>query len=505
MAVIVLCTINAKWIHPSFALRLLAANLSPEFHSVRILEFALRQPPEEKTAALMAEEPKILALSVSVWNHGATLELLRILEKKWSGGSRPVIVLGGPEITGLAGPPDPVDSPEEQSEGLAIFFYADFVVTGEGEAVFAELCRTVLNDPADAKKRYGKFIHAGRVNLSVIKNGYNFYTSEDLRQKLIYVESSRGCPYACAFCQSSRKPGTGESPVREFPLKPFLADLKNILQRAAGSEKTRTLKFLDRSFNVNLPRAMAILDFCLLNSIGEANVPNYKNGLQFHFEMVPSLFPVELRNMLARFPPESIRLEIGIQSLNPQTCSQIKRDSNPEEELEVLRFLRKNTNAILHVDLIAGLPGEDLDSFGRGFDRLWMALSGGGNNAGKNKMPFEIQPGILKILPGTPMYVMLKDGSFPAICSKTAPYEVIETRCLPVSDMEKIKNFARFWEIIVNRRAFPVLLSRIVPSGTPVFHRFMKLSKKFFDRFGKNWGIPKEELEAFLKEGVIQI
>jgi len=362
VAGIVLSTINAKWIHPSLALRLLKANLPPDFPAddCTILEFALRQPLAEKTAAVLAEAPKILALSVSVWNHRATLELLGVLEEAWNktGGadgrpSRPVIVLGGPEITGLVDA-SKAGLPAFGTEGGAVpalFRYADFVIRGEGEAVFAELCRAVLEDPAAAKKQYGKYIEAGPVQPAAIKSAYGLYSGEDLRRKLIYVESSRGCPYTCAFCQSAAPAGRNNPraatvhPVREFPLEEFLDNMEKLLRRDGGTDsnapaKTRTVKFLDRSFNVNIPRALRILEFCLAKTAGQKS----GNALQFHFEMVPSVFPAELRNILALFPPGSLRLEIGIQSFNPQTCALIKRNSNPERELETLRFLRERTN-----------------------------------------------------------------------------------------------------------------------------------------------------------------
>ena len=499
MAVIVLSAINAKWIHPSLALRLLKANLPPDLRTdenCAILEFALRQRQEEQVTAILAEKPKILALSVSIWNHGAALELLKALEKERSPeAEKPVVILGGPEITFL--PPD-----------AEIFKYADFAVRGEGETVFAGICRAVLEDVQAAKKQYGKFIVTNPVNSAAINNAYDYYTNEDLQHKLVYVESSRGCPYNCAFCQSAVKSTEGKNlgyknadtavvpfnPVREFPLEPFLGNLEKLLQRSikTGGAKTRTIKFLDRSFNVNVPRTLAILEFCHAKTIGIKN----ENKFQFHFEMVPGLFPKELLAMLAKFPPGSIRLEIGIQSFNPVTCRLIKRFSNPGSEVNALCTLRETTNAIIHADLIAGLPGEGLASFAEGFDRLWLALS-----AGHNSVPFEIQPGILKILPGTPIYAMAEEGGFSVKYNKTAPYEVMETDCLPASDMDKIKNYARFWELIVNRRPFPGMLPALAPYGKPVFYRFLELSQKLLEHFGRNWGIAKKELEEAVKQG----
>ena len=477
MSAIVLCTINAKWIHPSLALRLLKANLPDNLDccslrdSCTILEFSQRQSLAEKTAAVLAKQPEIFALSVSIWNHQATLELLRDLENEWP-EKKPVIVLGGPELTPL--PPE-----------TEIFNYADFVIRGEGELIFAQLCRAVSEDLITAKKTYGKFIEGGEADLNIVKNAYNLYTEEDLEHKLIYAESSRGCPYSCAFCQSAANVS-----LREFPLESFFNDFDRLLQRCRG--KIKTIKFLDRSFNIKLTRAVKILEFCLLKT------EHY--SVQFHFEMIPAVFPEELCNILALFPPETIRLEIGIQSFNAKTNALIHRISNPEKELEVLRFLREKTNAILHVDLIAGLPGEDIGSFGNGFDRLWITLSGAGSSA-----PFEIQLGILKCLPGTPIYDKAIKDHFSIVHNTVAPYEVTETDCLPASDMEKIKNFARFWEQIVNRRSFPDLLSRLTIPGEAVFARFMDVSQKLLDRFGRNWGIPKPELEDALKTIINQI
>jgi radical SAM superfamily enzyme YgiQ (UPF0313 family) len=317
------------------------------------------------------------------------------------------------------------------------------------------------------------------------------------------VEASRGCPYGCAFCRSAVKLVQGEpekpaaGPVREFPLETFFSNFDALLQHCRKSTaKMHTIKFLDRSFNINLPRTLRILQFCLAKTL-EIKTGD-ENWFQFHFEMVPGVFSPELGKLLALFPPGAIRLEIGIQSFNPLSCSLIHRISNPEKELELLRFLREETHAILHVDLIAGLPGEDLASFGRGFDRLWIILS---SRELFNSAPFEIQPGLLKVLPGTPIYEMAELDSFNVRFNKSAPYEVIETNLFSVNDMERIKNFARFWESLVNQGKFPGMLPFLAPPGVPVFDRFMELSQKLTDRFGRSWGIPKQELEAYL-EGI---
>jgi hypothetical protein len=487
---ILLTTINAKWIHPSLALRLLKTNLGELEAQCEIIEFALRQPLAEKTEPILAARPRILGISVSIWNHAATVELFAELEKAWA-ETKPVVVLGGPEVSYL--PPT-----------TKIFRYADYVIRGEGEAAFRALCENILTTERSprrtvhiATKFPAQFINAEPVNLSELKSGYHFYTDEDAAKKLIYVEASRGCPFSCEFCagnfvalgagnfvarglsavkeqggvpdaepEGRRTKGLRFPPVREFALEPFLAEMDVLVRRGA-----KTFKFLDRTFNLNIKRTLRICEF-FLEKIAEGN------AIVVHFEMVPSLFPPELREILTRFPPGTLRLEIGVQTLNPEIAARIGRVSNPEKELENIRFIREKTNAIIHVDLIAGLPGEDIASFGMGFDRLWRVLSGAGKT--------EIQLGILKLLPGAP--IARHNETFGMRYSLQPPYEVLETSAMSAADIERIKNFARFWELIVNRR----LVNN--QANQPVFDDFMALSDALFAHFGRNWGIDKSEL-----------
>jgi len=496
MPEILLVTINAKWIHPSLALRLLKANLgdieepSP-FHrhkklssessapvKCEILEFALRQPLREKVEPILAARPRILGFSVSVWNHLATLELLKALEESRdrvpsAAGRKPVVVLGGPEVSWL---------PEEAE----IFQYADYVIRGEGEESFRSLCRELLsgkNIAGPPETGNPVFINRGSsvVDLNNIAPAYNLYTDEDLHKKLIYVEASRGCPFCCEFCQG------GMHKVREFPLGSFLAEMGTLIDRGG-----RQFKFLDRTFNLNIERAVKIMEFFLDRISAAKDSPPC-----VHFEMVPSLFSPELKEMLRRFPAGSLRLELGIQTFNPDAAVLIRRAGDrlsaarqSREALETLEFLRRETNALLHVDLIAGLPGEDGASFGAGFDRLWQTLSGG--------RAFEIQPGILKCLPGTTL--SRHNDAYGMKYSPLPPYEVIETACLSAGELSGIKNFARFWETIVNRGSFAGLVSRLVPPGEPVFNRFMGLSDRLLEKFGRNWGIGQAEMKLFLEE-----
>ncbi|WP_461255358.1 B12-binding domain-containing radical SAM protein [Treponema sp. R80B11-R83G3] len=529
MSAIVLTTINAKWTHPSLALRLLKANLGSLETQCEIIEFALRQPLCEKTAPLLVAAPRILGVSVSIWNHIATIELLEALEKQWA--TRPIVVLGGPEVSYL---PDDAD----------IFKYADYVIRGEGEKAFCTLCDFFLNcnklstireslfpsqknifqnenkmigagaqssvgdiwlnfqnghakacvnqcQPSGAgralRTRTKEFIFNVQDDLAEIKTGYHLYTEEDIAQKLIYVESSRGCPFECEFCLSAVKSEERGGAVREFPLEQFLADMNTLVNRGV-----RTFKFLDRTFNANIKRALRICEF-FLQKLEERKRAGFAPFV-VHFEMVPSLFPRELCEILARFPPDSLRLEIGVQTLNPEVSARIRRPGwrnksiNPEKELETLRFLRKNTNAIIHADLIAGLPGEDLQSFGRGFDSLWQAVCEDGDAVKKREAKnsrVEIQLGILKQLPGAP--ISRHNETFGMRYNCKPPYEIEETSSISKVDLQRVKNFAAFWERLVNRGLLAL------ESGL-VFEKFMALSDSLLSHFGKNWGIDKDEL-----------
>jgi radical SAM superfamily enzyme YgiQ (UPF0313 family) len=403
------------------------------------------------------------------------------LYAKWRDSWRPWVILGGPEVSWLP-------------RNAEIFSYADYVICGEGEDAFRELCESLLENnnkslpdspvaqfiqarpPADSA---AQFVQARPPVLSRLASPYEHYTNEDLKQKLIYVESSRGCAFNCDFCLSA----LDKNKVREFPLEVFLSGMEELFNR--GQNQKQTVKFLDRSFNLNPPRAVHIAQFFLERINGK------NSKLCVHFEMVPFNFPPELRDVLCRFPPGSLRIELGIQTLNPAVATTIKRAGSTENALEVLSFLRRATNAIIHADLIAGLPGEDIASFGTGFDRLWLTLT-----REPEQVAFEIQVGILKLLPGAPM--AHHTDSFGMSYAVDAPYEVIETAAIPRHEMDRLKNFARFWEILVNRHHFHDQISRHVLPGKPVFWQFMELSDRLLDCFGRNWGIDRDELRKAL-------
>ncbi|MDR2398666.1 MAG: B12-binding domain-containing radical SAM protein [Spirochaetaceae bacterium] len=462
------------------ALRLLKANLGVYEPTAELREFALRQPLAEKTAPILAASPRILGVSVAIWNHRATAELLEALHGAWRSGAarRPFIILGGPEAAGI-------------NARSSLMDYADWIVQGEGEDCFRDLCAVLLPLAPGTRTEgiqerivalpsvqgvEGKRITARAVRLSTLQRAYGLYTDTDLSRKLTYVEASRGCPWGCAFCQSALSTG-----VRTFPLDQVCEAVRELLDRGA-----RSFKFLDRSFNSDIPRAIAIMEVFLRRLENAPVEPGKEPPFFVHFEMLPGRFPPQLRECLTRFPAGTLRVEIGIQTFNGETAARINRQSAPKRELKALAFLRDKTHAMVHADLIAGLPGEDLTSFAQGFDRLW------------GVRPKEIQLGILKCLPGTPL--AQNHAAYGIRFNPDPPYEVWETEALSRRDMDRIKNFARFWERIVNREAVKELLPRLVPEGKRVFTAFMALSDWLWERFQRSWAIDRSDLDTALKE-----
>lgn len=421
MAAILLTTLNAKWQHASFGLRCLRANLGDLREVCAIAEFEIGQRPADVAEAILAHAPQLVGLGVYVWNASQSLQVARILKRL-----RPdlVLVLGGPEVS-------------HETELQPIAALADHVVRGEGELVFRELCRAHLQ----GRPRPAQFLDAPPPHFDQLALPYGEYTAVDLAHRVVYVESSRGCPFTCEFCLSAL-----EVPVRKAPREPFLQAMGELLERGL-----RHFKFVDRTFNLGIADAVAILRF-----FRERWVP----GLFLHFELIPDRLPEALRAEIAAFPAGALQFEVGVQTLDPATSERISRRQDHELALANLRWLREHTQVHLHADLIVGLPGEDEATFAAGFDRLWAAG------------PHEIQVGILKRLRGTP--IVRHDRACGMVYSEEPPYEVLQTAALPFAVVQRLKRFARYWDLVANSgnwlATLPLLLAG--PSAYAAFAAF---------------------------------
>lgn len=435
-APILIAAINARHSHTSMGGRCLLANMGELRAQTELAEFTLQQSAAEIAAAIAAHAPRILGLGVYIWNAARVAELLPLLRRQ---SPQTKIVLGGPEITAAA-------------------TGADFLILGEGDLAFAALCRDVL-----AGKPAEQILWPPPPDLAAIRMPYDEYTDADLAHRLLYVESSRGCAMRCDYCVSAN-----DEAVRYFPMPALLAAFDNLLQRGACQ-----FKFCDRSLNLDLPRAVEILAFF------RKRLPQYP-GLFLHFEMYPDRFPAELREVLARFPPRSLQLEIGLQSFNPKVLETIRRPQDLDRAADNLRFLREHTHAWLHTDLIAGLPGETPDSFTAGFDRL-VALD-----------PHEIQLGILKKLPGAP--IARHDDAFAMRYNPAPPYEILSTRDWPAEQLARTARFAHYWDAIVNSQRFIPAAPLIWNGAASVFVAFMEFADWMGARFPREHGVALADL-----------
>jgi len=440
MPEIVLATLNARYIHSAFGLRYLFANLGELQSRAKVREFDLQQRPLDIAAELLAEEPRILGLGVYIWNATATTELVALLKRL-----RPElrIILGGPEVS------YEIDTQE-------IVALADHVITGEADLAFAEACRALLRG-----ETLPKIIAAPLPTFDALELPYELYTAEDLAHRVLYVEASRGCPFTCEFCLSSL-----DIPVRAVPLEPFLAALDRLLERGAMQ-----FKFVDRTFNLNLATSRAILQFFL---------DRWRPGLFIHFEMVPDRLPDALRELIARFPPGAVQLEVGIQTFDPATSQNISRRQNVPRLEDNLRYLREHTGVHIHADLIVGLPGEDLATFGRGFDRL-VALG-----------PQEIQVGILKRLRGTP--IVRHDTEWQMVYSPQPPYEILRNRLLDFPTIQRLRSFARFWDLVANSGRFRHTVPLLWEGDASPFWSFLAFSDALSARLGRRHSIALVQL-----------
>ena len=443
MHTIVLASVNARYVHASLGLRYLFANLREWQSQARIAEFVLGTRPADIVEALLKHSPRIVGLGVYIWNVEETTRVVAMLKQV---APEVVVVVGGPEVS-------------HETDEQRICRLADFVVTGPGDVSFAKLCAQILS----GRPILQRVIAGEQAPLEGLVLPYPYYSDEDIARRFLYVEASRGCPFRCEFCLSSL-----DKTALPFNLDRFLGEIQSLMDRGA-----RHFRFVDRTFNLNVRTSLRILEFFL---------ERMDERLFLHFEVVPDQMPERLREAIARFPAGSLHLEIGIQTFNPQVQALISRRQDDSKAEENFAWLRAHSNALIHADLIAGLPGEDLASFGKGFDRLYAMR------------PHEIQVGILKRLRGTPIARHTRD--FGMRYNLDAPYNVLATGRIGFGDMQRVARFARYWEIVGNsgrfRRTVPMLLGE--GNGISPFAQFMRFSDWLFAAGGKTHEIALERL-----------
>ena len=445
---IVLTTLNARYAHASLGLRYLLANMGGLASVTRLQEFVIGIRAADVVEKLLAMEPKIIGFGVYIWNVDELTHIVALLKRV---APQVTVVLGGPEVSYETG---------EQE----IIRLADYVITGWGDITFPQLCEQLLQGPSPLMK-----VHTGeQPAMTQIAFPYQHYAAEDIAHRTVYVEASRGCPFKCEFCLSAL-----DKTAWPFPLEAFLAELERLYVRGA-----RVFKFVDRTFNLHIATSQRILQFFLDKLNAASDDPVFA-----HFELVPDHLPDALKATLRQFPAGTLQFEIGIQTLNVDVQARISRRQNNEKALAHLRWLREETQAHLHVDLIAGLPGEDVQSFAEGFDQL-VALH-----------PHEIQLGILKRLRGAP--ISRHTAAYGLVFDSAPPYQILQTDRISFSQMQRLVRFARYWDLVANSGRFADLMPAVL-SDSP-FARFLALSDWLYQHTDATHRLAPERLRRLLE------
>lgn len=436
--------INSKYIHPSVSLYQIRANTTYECDLIELTIKDSINTTLDKLNKLELSSYNVFACSCYLWNIDKYLELIPIL-KTYNSSAK--IVFGGPEVA------------YDANYFLSKFSYIDYILEGEGELSFHELLEYLdnkrsLNDVSNLHYKEDnilKFTYAAHPDLNKIKLAT--LDIKDYQNRIIYLESSRGCPYHCSYCTASL-----DNKVRYFPLEKVLNILYTLM-----INKTKVVKFLDRTFNANYEYMMQILDFIDMHNICTV----------FQFEVVGELIKEETINKIANLKSKYLRFEIGIQSTNNIVNEAVCRRQNMDKLKKNIYLLNKTNKVDLHIDLIAGLPYETKESFINSFNEAFLLR-------GK-----ELQLGFLKFLRGTKMLDMVDEHEYKY--SKKAPYEIISNKYLSSDDLKEIemveKSLNRYYNSGILPKLFNYLLDNNLISS---YYEFFKGLYKELEHYQKD-------------------
>lgn len=458
---VVICVLNSKYIHSALAPWYLVAAAKEHCAAdidISVIEGTINDCPDGIAGRIIEANPRVIGFSCYIWNITETKKLIRLVKENMPDA---VIVLGGPEVSYNA------------EDILRDEPLADFIISGEGELPFARLLDaiarggTVEGIPGLCYRKGGKTVlSVPHTPKEVPINPYTEKCIESLNGRIAYLETSRGCPYSCAFCLSGRCGG-----VRFFPLDRAKRDMIKLANTGA-----RTIKLVDRTFNANKKRAAELFRFIIDNYGTE--IPR---GVCFHFEAAGDIMDEETLGILSKAPAGSIQLEIGLQSFNEKALAAINRKTDVERLKANIARLTDMGNIHIHVDLIAGLPFEDMQSFERSFDSAY-ALK-----------PHMLQLGFLKVLHGSA--IRENPELFPCEYDSNPPYEVKSTPWLSREDIERLHRAEDALERLYNSGRFRRTLQyAIKQTGLTPFCLFLNFGEAMADRLKP--GLPLDEFTS---------
>lgn len=456
---IICTTLNAKYIHTNLAIRYLKAYAEPEF-DVQLVEFTIKDPTMNIVTDLIQRNPNVIGFSCYIWNIEETIKAIKMI-KKIDSSIR--IVVGGPEVT------------YDVYEWMTNVPEFDFIALGEGEETFKQLLEQ-LEGEQDFTKVSGIAFRDGekirinpqgnKIDLRALPSPYRF--EEDiphLSKRVTYVETSRGCPFSCQFCLSSIEVG-----VRYFDREKVKEDIRYLMKNGA-----KTIKFVDRTFNISRSYALEMFRFLI-----DEHLP----GVVFQFEITADIMRPEVIDFLNQeAPPGLFRFEIGVQSTNDFTNELVKRKQNFEKLTRTVTMVKDGGKIDQHLDLIAGLPEEDYQSFRKTFNDVF-ALR-----------PEELQLGFLKMLRGTGLRINAKEHKY--IYMDSSPYEILGNNVLTFQDIIKIKQvedvLEKYWNDHRMDHTVEYLVTKLFPSPFDFFQEFGSYWE------GKGWARIGHQLEDLFK------
>lgn len=400
---VLLVAMAAKYVHKSLAVRSIRAYLQKNGFDAQAVEFTTAQETMRIAAEIVRKKADIIGFSCYIWNAEKILALAEVVKKA---APDTMVVLGGPEVA---------YTPEET---LARCPFADAVMCGENEETYAALLRGETEIPG-LVRRGAPVSKAAPMDLAQLPFPY---TSEELAEKeaIFYYESSRGCPYRCAYCLSAAETG-----VRYKPLDMVEQDFKTFVDH-----DVRLVKLVDRTFNCDDVRAQKILDM----------IARLGGRTEFHFEVSAEILSQAFMDKLARLPKGKVRLEVGLQSVHEKTLCAVNRSCQVEKIAENVAYIGRGGNVEVHLDLIAGLPYETFADFHISFDRA-MAMQAD-----------ELQLGFLKLLPGTPL--AQRAAQYGYAWSETPPYEVVQNDVISFEELAELKEIEEVVDVFWNHGAF---------------------------------------------------
>lgn len=436
---ILLVAINSKYIHSNLAVYCLKAAATPHDNLVHIKEYSINNQLKEILRWIYEEKPDVIGFSCYIWNisyvTGLIKELAKILPKVH-------IWLGGPEVSYNAG------------DYVCNYPFIKGVMKGEGEEIFRRLVECYANDDMDAIAGIDGITM--KYNGEIIDNSFMPpmaqlsqvpYDIDALENRIIYYESSRGCPFSCSYCLSSI-----DKKLRFKNLDMVKQDLDMFI-----AHEVKQVKFIDRTFNAKKEHAYAIWRHIMENDRGITN---------FHFEVAADLLDDEGIEILNAMRPGLVQLEVGVQSTNEATIEAINRKMNIDKVRDVVARVHSKGNVHMHLDLIAGLPYEDLFSFAKSFDDIYYMK------------PEQLQLGFLKVLHGSPMEKSAAE--YGIVAESEPPYEVLYTKWLNFDDVLLLKLVENVVEMFYNSGMFKTSLNYLEKHFESPFEMY-RLLGEFYD------------------------